>query len=214
VTSSAGSDRCERCDGSGIAVGERFGETRMSDVEDPCSGCGGTGKAAGSDQRTREIAERANAATEGPWKATGLGEVRLVTDGKIKGTLARVTPGYPEPRPTQIADAAFVAHAREDIPWLLDLLRVREQEAADEIEALKRRCQALQDEFAAAVKDTDRLRETLRAIQANAEAWHGPSSEDNRHAAALAVIARWARDPGTVPEGVREHARAALGADQ
>jgi hypothetical protein len=56
----------------------------------------------------------------------------------------------------------------------------------------------------------ERERESRRAIQANAEAWHGPVTEDNRHAMSLAVIARWARDPDSIPDGVREHARAAL----
>lgn len=52
------------------------------------------------------------------------------------------------------------------------------------------------------------LEAALEAIARNAEAWHGPP-EDSRHAAALAVIAKWARDPSTVPEGIRDHIAAA-----
>lgn len=37
---------CERCDGSGVAVGERYGETTIDMVEDLCRDCGGTGVAA------------------------------------------------------------------------------------------------------------------------------------------------------------------------
>lgn len=55
------------------------------------------------------------------------------------------------------------------------------------------------------------LETALEAIARNAEAWHGPP-EDSRHAAALAVIAKWARDPSTVPEEIRDHIAAARSA--
>jgi hypothetical protein len=57
-------------------------------------------------------------------------------------------------------------------------------------------------------RDRDKLREALRAIRANAEAWHGPVTDENHHAAALRVIAQWASDPEAIPAGVLEHVRA------
>jgi hypothetical protein len=40
-------EACGRCGGSGVAAGERLGETTIDLVEDPCSACGGSGEARG-----------------------------------------------------------------------------------------------------------------------------------------------------------------------
>jgi hypothetical protein len=48
-------------------------------------------------------------------------------------------------------------------------------------------------------RERDMLRDALRAIAANAEAWH--VGEDGK-ARSLAVIARWARHPSEIPSGV------------
>lgn len=83
----------------------------------------------------------------------------------------------------------------------LDAL-IAERDEAFAIAARKRA-----DERAADARAAE-LEAALEAIARNAEAWHGPP-EDSRHAAALVVIAKWARDPSTVPEGIRDHIAAA-----
>lgn len=73
----------------------------------------------------------------------------------------------------------------------------------------QQRCERALDAHHALVERMLELKAALRAIQANAEAWHGPLLE-SRHAAALTVIARWAHDPASIPQAVMEHARTAL----
>jgi hypothetical protein len=68
--------------------------------------------------RLAEIRTRTNAATQGPWKRT---EVRVMADCEASGL------SYDGKRNRQ-ANAEFMAHARADIPWLLD--RVQELEEA------------------------------------------------------------------------------------
>ena len=68
--------------------------------------------------RLAEIQARANAATEGPWRANDNGK-GTVYDGRNIGVCSMWAVRRP-------ADAVFIAHAREDIPWLL--VRVQELE--------------------------------------------------------------------------------------
>lgn len=84
-------------------------------------------------QRIAEIAARCERATPGPWEYFDNG-----FDGEIRSTTARskyigepkiICGGEPcEGRIDNCPDAHFIAHAREDIPYLLDLLAEREKE--------------------------------------------------------------------------------------
>ena len=72
--------------------------------------------------RLAAIAQRADNATKGPW-FTGLhykSDVHSREGGVIRANCWN--------RPQAIADAEFIAHAREDIPWLLAELRTLQQE--------------------------------------------------------------------------------------
>lgn len=62
-----------------------------------------------------EIRKRAERATPGPWHVSPVGEVRAPSpwNGLLMGTWATGDNG---------PDAKFVAHAREDIPALLDTI--------------------------------------------------------------------------------------------
>jgi hypothetical protein len=65
-------------------------------------------------ERLTEIEDRAAAATKGPWVADG-------------GTFSRSPYQLPVAVPGNgVADSAFIAHAREDVPWLV--ARIRELE--------------------------------------------------------------------------------------
>ncbi|MBY6273548.1 MAG: hypothetical protein CW346_15230 [Bacillaceae bacterium] len=80
------------------------------------------------EQRLREIEERVSKATPGPWEAYGVGGIHM--DGTSDGYSVMTAAGkrLHSPYMTQ-ADADFIAHAREDVPWLLSLLREREEQA-------------------------------------------------------------------------------------
>jgi hypothetical protein len=90
--------------------------------------------------RTQEIEARVNAATEGPWATDGESDldewyaeffqVRWPNPDGLNGSEAAVLTFTKQ-------DAEFIAHAREDVPWLLAeraglLERVRSLEAANE----------------------------------------------------------------------------------
>lgn len=86
-----------------------------------------------NNDRINAIRIRCEAATPGPWEYFDNG-----FDGKIRSTTARskytgkpktICGGEPcEGRIDNCPDAHFIAHAREDIPYLLDLLAEREKE--------------------------------------------------------------------------------------
>lgn len=80
-----------------------------------------------SDDRIAEIKARANAATPGPWTASAphpyCGEIWVVGPDDPDGAIATGFDDTP-------ADAAFIAHARTDVPWLLDRIEALEQELA------------------------------------------------------------------------------------
>ena len=68
-------------------------------------------------KRETEIRERCDRATEGPWKTGGRSWTELIISS------AGIHPAnhfIAETRGAKIADAEFISHAREDIPYLLD----------------------------------------------------------------------------------------------
>jgi len=84
--------------------------------------------------RLDEIAQRAENATKGPWHSPGLGEVHSDHD---HGIYVRVlAPDEPDPVVADLcgdADAEFIAHAREDIPYLLaEVRRLDAEKVADQ----------------------------------------------------------------------------------
>ncbi len=64
-----------------------------------------------ADDRLTEIAARLVAATSGPWLQRR--DAGIVTDAEDRPIAVFGTSG------PHCADAAFTAHAREDVPWLL-----------------------------------------------------------------------------------------------
>ena len=84
-----------------------------------------------SDERLREVKEREARATKGPWRLghhRGFGEEHDV-DGPDGEDLAGVRGMF-----YYRADAEFVAHARRDVPWLVEAL----EGALAELEGLRR----------------------------------------------------------------------------
>ena len=67
--------------------------------------------------RLNEIEARANAATEGPWELLGDGEY-------VSGPGILVAP---DDGGVTSADAEFIAHARTDVPWLLEQVDRRDK---------------------------------------------------------------------------------------
>ncbi|WP_340640634.1 hypothetical protein [Bacillus atrophaeus] len=61
--------------------------------------------------KLEEIRQRADAATEGPWRIGKQSPNGLNNIGTIGGLLTAQT--------TDEDDAKFIAHARQDIPWLI-----------------------------------------------------------------------------------------------
>lgn len=61
--------------------------------------------------KLEEIRQRADAATEGPWRIGKQSPNRLNNIGTIGGLLTAQT--------TNEDDAKYIAHARQDIPWLI-----------------------------------------------------------------------------------------------
>lgn len=109
--------------------------------------------------RLAEIEARANRATPGPWKTRGEGRadtddswVRILgnihNDGKSSTRVATVdTFGFVDDETAQAsyegeadaeADAEFIAHARADVPWLVERLR-ESRKIIDEIDPNKLR---------------------------------------------------------------------------
>ena len=108
-------------------------------------------------ERLKEIALRAGEATPGPWQwgAAALdgdhsrpnghddalwgGEFRVLSDGSARGE-------YSPDIDTEGPDAAFIAHARDDVPWLIEqVVSLRAREARLR-EALNGACWALQSD--------------------------------------------------------------------
>lgn len=73
-------------------------------------------------ERIKEIRERMDKATEGPWVYRG------PTFGCDDAFVQATIPGLNVCSFHKEANGHFIAHAREDINWLLDLLQPAEQE--------------------------------------------------------------------------------------
>jgi len=78
--------------------------------------------------RLQEIKERAEKATKGPWSCntTMVGDVVYV-DNQSKSKLSMFIFRWIHPF-HRGADVEFIAHAREDIPWLIAKLEKLEKE--------------------------------------------------------------------------------------
>ena len=70
--------------------------------------------------RLNEIEARANAATEGPWMG-----IRY-PDGFLGRVIGGNGFGVAEDFPDD-ADAKFISHARTDVPWLLEQVKLRDK---------------------------------------------------------------------------------------
>lgn len=88
-------------------------------------------------ERLAEIEARVEAATEGSWRARGSQvdpswkwaagvESTSLDPGEVDTTVAEVVDG---------PDAEFIAHARTDVPWLIEQVRQRD-EAIERVRAL------------------------------------------------------------------------------
>lgn len=137
--------------GSGPAVG-RTGHvwpcTRFylaADERDECTCTPVPAPDTERDERLRGIQERAAAATEGPWEVTGGPHSDLVV--KAPGDRFVTTTGDPHYDGT-VTDAAFIAAARTDVPWLLAevtrldavVTAVRELHQPVQIDCVSRAC--------------------------------------------------------------------------
>jgi len=67
--------------------------------------------------RLNEIEARANAATEGPWAASS---------GYVESGTATIVE-CSDPLPFDQVNAEFIAHARTDVPWLLEKVKLRDK---------------------------------------------------------------------------------------
>lgn len=80
-------------------------------------------------ERLEEIEKRTNAATPGPWRDEGRGmKMQVVFAGESSGVAPRAAPamimdGTDNERN---ANAAFIAAARTDVPWLIEQVRARD----------------------------------------------------------------------------------------
>ena len=78
--------------------------------------------------RLDKIEARANAATEGPWRASVVATY-VDADGRRRGKGGIYPGGEPGPPPLLLTmdwlatDAEFIAHARTDVPALVEALR-------------------------------------------------------------------------------------------
>ena len=70
-------------------------------------------------KRLDEIEARANAATEGPWEADG--SAHVLTADNTPAFVARCAD--PDGSDAGVPDAAFIAHARTDVPALVSVVR-------------------------------------------------------------------------------------------
>jgi len=79
-----------------------------------------------ADTRLAAIRAREQAATPGPWTANPGGHPGILTR-EATGDVLAVLGGCAQDE----ADAEFIAHSREDIGYLLDLLADRDREIAE-----------------------------------------------------------------------------------
>lgn len=72
--------------------------------------------------REEEIRARADAASNGPWWYDGRDIFHKPTGSNMDQIVIPLPLTWHESQAVPDADAEFIAHAREDIPWLLDQL--------------------------------------------------------------------------------------------
>lgn len=120
-----------------------------------------------TETRLREIAERENKATKGPWKDHGVphpAAVRILkeaagvsSDSCLIYSQPRDYGCLPETFNRQLSDAEFIAHSRQDVPWLLALIKKqREALEADALaDKLFERAEAHREESIACGYDND-----------------------------------------------------------
>jgi hypothetical protein len=102
-------------------------------------------------ERATLIATRADAATSGPWGYLRASGAIWATDGG--GRLALAADGVEVAQCLHDPDAEFIAHAREDVPWLLGQLAAEQHALA----ALERRLAVLVAGVGRANEALDRL---------------------------------------------------------
>lgn len=153
------------------------------------------------EQRLSEIEARANAATVGPWTYTCYDWETIMVSKSID---AKPVAYVPTKGPEKTPDSRFIAHAREDIPWLIAELRkaLKAQsvnhlalgDAIEERDALKTQCQSLQESLERAEK---MLKEAQAKCHAMREAlewyagndWSGaPRTNDRGQRARQALV--------------------------
>lgn len=76
-----------------------------------------------SDERIQQIAQRAAEATEGPWAVDPEAELHDAPVLTPSGNALCISPDDGVRGGHDLYDAQFIAHAREDVPWLIGQLR-------------------------------------------------------------------------------------------
>lgn len=158
--------------------------------------------------RIDEITERANAATAGPWAKypyMSYGAHHADIRGDVQGPTFTLVAEILDmgPRGAEgIADAEFIAHAREDVPWLVEQLR----EALLRMDAVSPRKSGA---IARLVKHSTQLvqierddaRATVARVRALVDAWDSDPHLDTPRSTHRTVAAlRAALDGEEVPD--------------
>lgn len=84
------------------------------------------------EERLAVIREREQQATKGPWESHACFDSTGYPVYSLHGVSGDDKRDYDQ----HVANAAFIAHARSDIPWLLDQLATREAQIREAVEAL------------------------------------------------------------------------------
>lgn len=110
--------------------------------------------------RTTEIRAREEAATVGPWSWVNRDSARpYLAHGPQQGVLGCAALLGPEP-----ADAEFIAHAREDIPFLLDQLEQARTDLAAAEEARQAWAATAQQQLAEVRTESEKRREVILSM--------------------------------------------------
>jgi hypothetical protein len=79
------------------------------------------------DDRLAEIEARVAAATEGPWTSRVIDQRQYVMGPGASVALTGYVDDEDVPFDDVAADATFIAHARQDVPWLIAQVRARDE---------------------------------------------------------------------------------------
>lgn len=167
-------------------------------------------------ERIAAIKERLAASSAGPWRACGdeRGGCQCCLIYGEKAIVAKSTynEGDEEEQPGRVEDASFIAHAHQDVPWLLalvetDVARAEGEEAsrwaADELERLRAenaRLRVVHEMIKKTGTYEDDLREAIVAV--DEVAWRLERPED------LKQMPAWALRRPLADEDERERMRA------